>query len=138
MDYNWDLAISSLHNVVNTLNKGGTFTVRQIAEDLWEEAPSWKISDKVHAARKPELRNLSYAKKQLRQEVRRTLDDLRGEESWYEILSIKPYGSPELFYVVECQEEYVELDEVELEDQPEPITALQILNALRTGEFHVE
>lgn len=105
MDYNFNKAISSIHNIICSLNKGGTFNVRQIADDLWEEAPEWKQAQKISKPSDSRFHTEEYARRQVRQEIRRSLYDYFNniEDRHYEVYRATPLGGLEIFWLAEIQ-----------------------------------
>lgn len=106
MDYNFNVSLANLHNVVVALNQGGMLTCEDIMNRLWDDAPISAQSAKINAPRNPAVRTHDYARQQLKQEVRRSLyghfNDVAS--TGYFIHRASPLGSPEYFWVTDVQE----------------------------------
>ena len=105
MDYNSDIAISNIDNIVCVLNEGGMRTCREIAERLVELASDDQLDSKLNAPRNPDRRNVSYMEQQIRQEVRRSLNAHFGnpEETGFDIYRAASFREVERFWVAEEQ-----------------------------------
>ena len=105
MEYNHNLAMSNIHNVVVALNSGGMLTCNALMNRVWDNATEEQINSKINAARNASNRTTLYARKQLRQEIRRSLythfNDVEALGLY--IYRATPVGSPEMFWVVEEQ-----------------------------------
>lgn len=106
MSYNRNRSMAYIDNIVEALNKGGMLDCEGIVEVIWNDATEEQIARKVSAPRIATLRNEDYAIKQLRQEVRRTLNSHFNNlhEESYQIHRATPIGSPEHFWVSEIQD----------------------------------
>ena len=103
MKYDFAKALSNLHNVVVVLNEGGMVSCRDIADRLWSVSPGWKQGDKIASAKLPRNRNELYAITQLRQEVRRSLNDYFSSDSEFFINRATALNDSERFWVEDTQ-----------------------------------
>lgn len=108
MAYNHSISMANIHNVVAALNFGGMLTCNDIMERLWDGATDEQKQHKINAPRNIALRNEEFARKQIRQEVRRSLNQYetlaRGQaEPIYHISSATALGDAERFWVNEPQ-----------------------------------
>lgn len=103
MDYNRELSMTNIHNVVVALNSGGMFTCQELMDKLWIDSTLVQRETKIMAARNPANRTSHYARKQIRQEIRRTLYDHfnnLGDTQFY-IYRATAYNDLEKFWVAE-------------------------------------
>jgi len=113
MDYNHDISIASIHNIVVALNAGGMLSCDDIMNRSWNLASGQQQGDKITAARNPANHTEAYARQQLRQEVRRSLYSHFNdpESTGFDIYRATAHGDVERFWVAE---EQVVLDQVDL------------------------
>lgn len=144
MAYNHDISMANIVNVVEAFNRhSGMHSVDDLMYLIWIDASHAQIQRKINAPRNPELRTLEYARKQVRQEIRRTLynhfNDVEG--SPYDIYRATAYNDVERFWIAEPQEYTVEIvgdcSEVEIvvtpqiEDTAPAVNLIEALNAAR-------
>ena len=122
MDYNYELSLANIRNVVVALNNGGMQSCDDIMCKVWDEAPDQCRQDKIGKPASASKRTESYARKQLRQEVRRSLYSHFNdpERSGFDIFRATPHGDVEHFWVAEPQT--VDVETV-LEPTVEPVLA---------------
>lgn len=122
MDYNYELSLANIHNVVVSLNSGGMQSCDGIMRKVWDEAPDQCREDKIGKPSAVSKRTESYARKQLRQEVRRSLYSHFNdpERSGFDIFRATPHGDVEHFWVAEPQT-------VEVEPIVEPVLLPTVL-----------
>lgn len=136
MEFNNGIAISSMHNIVVALNEGGMLTCAGLRDRLWGMASESSRERKVSAARRTTNRNEAYAKAQLSQEIRRSINQyFNGVSSNEEfIYSATPLDSPEYFWVEEPQEYDPEnTPDPEFEGLPIPASLMESLIAIKRG-----
>ena len=105
MNYDHGLSIANIHNVVVALNQGGMLTCDNLMNRLWDDATTAQRDRKVSASRSEANHTEAFARKQIRQEIRRSLymhfND--PEALGFHISRAHPLGDVEFFWVVEVQ-----------------------------------
>lgn len=114
MEFNTQVSMSNLDNIVAILEEGGMKTCRDIMNRSWELASDDQIASKIAAPRSQRNHTDEYAQTQLRGEIRRSLYDYFSDtESSYSIFRAKALRDPERFWVSEVQSQ-VEQEEEEV------------------------
>lgn len=101
MVYDHNISMANIDNIIVALNKGGVLSCEDLMERLWDDAPLAQVERKISAPRNPALHNEDYARKQIKQEIRRSLNayfDQIGGCS-HGIHRINPLHDTEHFYV---------------------------------------
>ena len=106
MAYNHEVSMAHIENIIEALNRHrGMHTCDDLMYLIWVDASPAQIERKINAPRNETLRTIEYARKQVRQEIRRTLYNYFNDvdESPYDIYRATAHRDSERFWIAEEQ-----------------------------------
>lgn len=106
MDYQHNLSMANLHNIVVALNQGGVLSCYDLMERIWDAASPGQRERKINAPADVYKRTEEFARVQVMQEIRRSIYEHYNMDRHpeLEILRVIPVDSAEMFYVTSPQE----------------------------------
>lgn len=135
MNYDHSISMANIDNVIVALNKGGVLSCEDLMERIWNDATIAQVNRKINAPRNVMLHNAEYARKQLKQEIRRSLHTYFNEIGTcnHGIHRIQPVHDVEHFYVSSVHTRVA--PEVVEESLPEPSIMSRLQGNLTEGDI---